>query len=82
MPFAITGAPADQLMCKRHHDEKTYGKPHVKVDGDLSKLAKMKRHRDGKTQFDKRKAAGGSRIPKRGFVTWLKKKLDGTVEPR
>ena len=81
-PFTMTGRKADQLMCKAHHDLKTFGKPHVKADGDLSKIAKTKRIANGKTQFDKRKAAGGTRIKSPGFVTWLKKKFTGEVVKR
>lgn len=67
----------DCLLCSACARQKTIG-----LRGDISTIAKVKRLKNGKTQFDKRKAAGGSRIAKRGFVTWLKKKFDGTVEPR
>jgi 5-methylcytosine-specific restriction endonuclease McrA len=44
--------------------------------------ARSKRYAEGRTQFDKRKAAGGSRIKSRGFDKTYRKKMDGTVERR
>ena len=42
------------------------------VRGDLNIIAHVKRIREGRTQFDKRKAAGGSRIQGKGFQGWRK----------
>jgi hypothetical protein len=87
-PHALTGAKADQLMCKRHHDEKSFGAKHVKVDGDLSKIAKARRIANGKTQHDKRVNRGFSLIQSarkligRGFRTDVKRKFDGTTVKR
>lgn len=76
-PVALGGdAKPDQLMCKRHHDAKTFG-----LRGDVSSIAKAKRIREGRTQYDKRKLKG-SRIKSRGFDKTRSKKLDGTVVVR
>ncbi len=58
-------------------DEKTNG-----LMGDKTKIAKVKRHRNAKTQYDKRKAAGGSRIKGAGFRKDVKKKMSGEVVKR
>ena len=68
---AWTGAKADQLMCVQHHKEKT--------KRDIKAIAKVRRFVYKKTQFDKRKAAGGTRIKSHGFSK-LRKKFDGSVE--
>lgn len=73
-PHTWTGAKADQLMCVAHHKQKTRA--------DIKAIAKARRIARGKTQFDKRKAKGGTRIPKRGFSKLLRKKMDGSVVGR
>jgi hypothetical protein len=52
----------DQLLCRPCHLAKT--------KRDIGKIAKVKRIANERTQFDKRKAAGGSRIKGRGFEGW------------
>ena len=69
--FAWTGARADQLMCVAHHKEKT--------KRDIKAIAKTRRILYKKTQFDKRKKAGGTRIKSRGFDKTRSKKMDGSV---
>lgn len=61
----------DQLLCKPCHDKKTNG-----LRGDKGNIAHIKRLRDSRTQFDKRKERG-SRINSAGFKGW--RKMDGTV---
>lgn len=71
-PHAWDSKKPDQLLCVPCHRKKTFG-----LRGDISTIAKVKRIRDGNTQFDKRAAAGGSRINGGGFKGW--RKMDGTV---
>ena len=73
-PHTWTGAKADQLMCTACHKQKT------KLDA--GRIAKTRRIANGKTQYDKRAAKGGTRIKSRGFDKTRSKKMDGTVEPR
>ena len=73
-PHTWTGAKADQLMCTTCH------KPKTKLDA--GRIAKTRRIANGKTQYDKRAAKGGTRIKSRGFDKTRSKKMDGTVEPR
>jgi hypothetical protein len=61
----------DQLMCAPCHA--------VKTKRDIKAIAKAKRIAEGRTQFDKRAAAGGSRIRGRGFDKSLSKKMNGEV---
>jgi pyruvate/2-oxoglutarate dehydrogenase complex dihydrolipoamide dehydrogenase (E3) component len=68
-----TGEKADQLMCVAHHKEKT--------KRDIKAIAKVRRIVYKKTQFDKRKKAGGTRIKSRGFSKLWRKKFNGSVEP-
>lgn len=70
-PHAWSGGKADQLMCVAHHKEKTRA--------DIKAIAKVRRIARGKTQYDKRKKAGGTRIKSPGFAK-LRKKFDGSVE--
>lgn len=72
-PFAWRADKPDQLMCVQHHKEKT------KLD--IKAIAKVRRIVYKKTQFDKRKAKGGTRIKSRGFSN-LRKKFDGSVRER
>lgn len=69
----------DCLLCTPCADAKTNG-----LRGDKSTIARTKRHRDGNTQFDKRKRAGGSRIKGRNTLrnADLKKKFSGEVVKR
>lgn len=76
-PNAHEPGKPDQLLCRTCHKEKTFG-----LRGDISSIAKAKRIRDGRTQYDKRKAAGGSRIRGRGFDRTKTKKLSGEVVER
>lgn len=76
-PFALSGvAKPDALFRKPCADKKTFG-----PRGDITVIAKTKRLRDGRTQADKRKARG-SRMKSRGFDKRLRKRMDGSVEPR
>lgn len=72
----------DYLLCKSCSDAKSYG-----LRGDISTIAKVKRLANANTQYDKREAKGGTRIPgrkmeSRGFSTWLKRKFSGEVVKR
>lgn len=49
---------------------------------EVTPRARSKRYAEGRTQADKRKAAGGSRIRSRGFDKTYRKKMDGTVVRR
>lgn len=64
-PHAWDDKKPDQLMCVPCHRRKTFG-----LRGDVSNIAKAKRIREGRTQYDKRAAAGGSRIKSPGFKGW------------
>lgn len=75
--FAVAlgnGEKPDAIYRKPCADKKTYG-----PRGDLTVIARTKRYREARTQFDKRKAAGGSRIKSRGFDKSLTKKMNGEV---
>lgn len=63
----------DCMLCKWHAKEKTRL--------DMGRIAKVKRLRNGKTQYDKRKARG-SKMKSRGFDRTKTKRMDGTVTPR
>jgi len=77
-PVALgNAAKPDSLWREDCADEKTNG-----LRGDKSTIARVKRHANAKTQYDKRKAAGGSRIKGRGFPKDVRKKMDGTVEKK
>lgn len=71
-PNAFVPGKPDQLLCAPCHKRKTFG-----LMGDVSKIAKAKRIAGERTQFDKRKAAGGSRIKGAGFKGW--RKFDGSI---
>ena len=74
-PVALgNDAKPDCLLCEPCAHKKTYG-----LRGDISNIAKVKRIRDGRTQFDKRRERG-SRIQSRGFVQW--RGLDGTIKTK
>lgn len=65
-PVALgNAAKADALYRKPCALRKTNG-----VRGDLNQIAHTKRLANGRTQYDDRKAAGGTRIPSRGFEGW------------
>lgn len=64
----------DSLWREDCADKKTNG-----LRGDKSTIARTKRHMNGKTQYDKRKAKGGTRIKSPGFRKDVKKKMDGSV---
>lgn len=49
---------------------------------DKSEIAHTKRLRDRRTQFEKRKAKGGSRMKSKGFRKDIRKRMNGSVEPR
>ena len=70
------GKKPDQLLCRECHKAKTFG-----LRGDVSCIAKAKRIRDKRTQYDKRKA-NGSHMKSRGFDRTKSKKMDGTVVDR
>lgn len=64
-PVALgNDAKPDQLLCVPCHAKKTNG-----LRGDKGTIAHIKRLRDGRTQFDKRKERG-SRINGGGFKGW------------
>jgi hypothetical protein len=67
----------DKLYRHPCADKKTNG-----LCGDKWRVAKVKRHREGRTQYDKRKERGFSLVRGRGFDKTLSKKFDGTVEKR
>jgi hypothetical protein len=74
-PVALgNDAKPDCLLCIDCAKRKTFG-----LRGDISNIAKAKRIAEGRTQFDKRAAAGGSRIRGRGFDKSLSKKMNGEV---
>lgn len=58
-------AKPDALWRKPCADAKTHG-----PRGDLNTIAHIRRLAEKRTQFDKRKQAGGSRIKGRGFEGW------------
>ncbi len=76
-PNALQAGKPDQLLCIPCHRRKTFG-----LRGDISNIAKAKRIAEGRTQADKRAAAGGSRIRGRGFDKTLSKKMNGEVVKR
>lgn len=67
-PNAIERGKPDQLLCGPCHKVKTFGRRHLST-GDVSKVAKVKRLRDARTQYDKRKA-NGSKLKGQGFKGW------------
>jgi len=79
-PNAIERGKPDQLLCEPCHDLKTFGPAHMNI-GDVSKVAKMKRHRDGRTQHDRR-LEKGSRLRSRGFDKTKSKRMNGEVVNR
>lgn len=81
VPLAFErGQKPDQLLCIPCHDLKTFGPGHVST-GDVSKIAKARRHAEGRTQYDKRKA-NGPQVRGRGFDKTKSKRMDGTVVDR
>lgn len=83
----IIGEHRFWLVCLGNPDKPDglYRKPCAKAKtngprGDLNNAAHLRRLAEGRTQFDKRKQAGGSRISGRGFDRTLSKKFDGTVQ--
>lgn len=78
LPYALSGVPKpDCLLCVPCAFKKTTG-----PRGDLNVIAHIKRIAEKRTQADKRKARGYSLIQGRGFDQSLRKRFDGTVEPR
>lgn len=67
----------DCLLCVPCALLKTNG-----LRGDINTIAHVKRLREGRTQFDKRKEAGGSRIRGRGFDKSVSKRMNGEVVRR
>lgn len=68
----------DALYLPACADKKTNG-----LLGDKHKIARQKRHMNGKTQYDKRKLRGGTRIKSPGFdKTKTKKMRTGKVVER
>jgi len=70
-------AKPDKLYRKDCARRKTIG-----PRGDLNTISHIKQLAEGRTQYDKRKKAGGSRIKGRGFPKDVRKKMDGTVEKK
>lgn len=68
VPNALERGKPTQLLCEPCHKRKTFGRAHLS-DGDVSKIAKVKRLRDGKTQYDKR-TRNGPKLRGRGFEGW------------
>lgn len=62
----------DCLLCEPCADKKTNG-----LRGDINMIAHTKRIREARTQYDKRKANGGTRIKGAGFKGW--RKMNGEV---
>jgi hypothetical protein len=71
-PHAWDDKKPDQLLCVPCHRKKT--------KRDISNIAKTKRLRNQRTQYDKRKLAGGSRIKGRTLMQW--RGLDGTIRSK
>lgn len=64
------GKPS-QILCRPCHK--------IKTKRDIKAIAKARRIRLSKTQYDKRKEAGGTRIRGRGFDKSLSKRMNGEV---
>lgn len=75
--------PPDCGVCEGHAGMKTYGGKYGDdwraVGGDIRDIKHTRKIAEGRTQFDKRKRAGGSRIKGRGFDKAHSRKFDGTV---
>jgi len=85
-PHTWTGALPDQLMCKPHHKEKTFG-GRGRVGGDVRDIAHAARIAEGRTQYDKRKERGSlirsiGKLVSRGFRKDVSKKFNGEVVRR
>lgn len=78
-PNALLAGKPDQLLCRACHRAKT--------KRDVASIAKVKRIANKRTQHDKRKLRGplirsARKLVSRGFDKLLRKKMDGSVEPR
>jgi len=69
-PHAWDNKKPDQLLCVPCHKRKTRR--------DVANIAKAKRIANARTQYDKRKAQGGSRIKSAGFRGW--RTLSGEIK--